>query len=161
MYYLLFIPSLCTLVLGSLTLAERHGRNWRKLAIVPLAVILMADLAVWGAVQRTPDDEYRQLLAWLPKHVANGATVAVTEDTAQFLLHGVILGQWATVPALIQHHVDYVLVSTKLASQGYGTATSQFVRYLSTHATVAFRVTGPSDGALILYNVRAVTGARK
>ena len=55
-----------------------------------------------GGIHRRSDDEYRQLLAWTPTHIPQGSTVAVTDYTAQFLLQGLILGQWATVPALIK-----------------------------------------------------------
>jgi hypothetical protein len=160
MYYVLFIPGLC-----ASTLLARHGLprlagHWRKIAIAVLASIILVDSGVWIAVHHRPDDEYKQLLAWAPKHLPPGSTVSVTEGTAQFLMRGVILGQWATVPALIKHHADYVLLSTTLDSQGYGLGTLQFEEYLQRHATVVFRATGPSDGALILYNVRAITGAR-
>jgi hypothetical protein len=160
MYYALFIPGLCASALLARHALPRLAGYWRKIAIALLASIILADSAVWMAVHHRPDDEYRQLLAWAPKHLPPGSTVSVTEDTAQFILRGVVLGQWATVPALIKHHVDYVLLSTTLVSQGYGLGTPQFERYLQMHATVAFRATGPSDGALILYNVRVITGAR-
>lgn len=160
MYYALFIPSLCAFVLLARHTLLRSAGYWRKIAIAVLASIILADSAVWMAVHHRPDDEYRQLLAWAPRHLPPDSTVSVTEYTAQFIMQGVLLGQWATVPALIKHHVEYVLLSTTLVSQGYGLGTPQFEQYLQMHATVVFRATGPSEGALILYNVRAITGAR-
>jgi hypothetical protein len=159
-YYALFIPGLCALVLLASHVLPLLARYWRKIAVAVVASIILADSAVWMAVHRTPDDEYRQLLAWAPKNLRPGSTVSVTEGTAQFIMRGVVLGQWATVPELIKHHVDYVLLSTTLISQGYGIGTPQFEQYLQRHAAVVFRATGPSEGALILYNVRAITGAR-
>ena len=161
MYYLLFIPSLCALIILASHITPRLATHWRAIAVVLVAAMVLTDSAVWMAVHKRSDDEYRQLLAWVPGHVPAGSTVAVTDYTAQFLLKGVVLGKWATVPALIEHHVDYVLLSTTLVTQGYGLGTFEFEQYLRTHATVAFEATGPSDGALILYNVRAITGARK
>jgi hypothetical protein len=160
MYYLLFTPSLCTLILAVSSVRPRLAVHWRKIAVALLGAVIVADSAVWAGVHQRPDDEYRQLLSWAPKHLPEGSTVAVTEDTAQFILQGVVIGDWATVPALIEHHVDYVLLSTTLVSQGYGLAKPNLEQYLQAHATVAFRATGPSEGALVLYNVRAITGAR-
>ena len=84
----------------------------------------------------------------------------MTESTAQFLTHGVVIGQWSTVPELVAHHVDYVLLSTTLVSQGYGSATPAFEHYLDSHAKIAWQATGPSSGDLILFDVRSITGAR-
>lgn len=161
MYYLLFAPSLCTLIILAARIMPRLAPHWRAIAIALLATVLVIDSAVWVAVHKRSDDEYSQLLEWAPKHLPAGTTVAVTDYTAQFLLQGVVLGKWATIPALIEHRVDYVLLSTTLVSQGYGLGTPQFERYLQAHATIAFEATGPSEGALILYNVRAITRARK
>jgi hypothetical protein len=122
-------------------------------------MVVMADSAVWVTVHRTPDDEYRQLLAWAPKHLAPGSTVAVTDSTAQFVLSGVVLGQWGTIPLLIKNHADYVLLSTTLDDQGYGLGSRRFDSFLAHHATIVFRADGPSEGRLELYNVRAITGA--
>jgi hypothetical protein len=160
LYYLLLVPALCTLVIECRRLGPRLGRHWRKIAVAIVAVVVMADGAVWANVHSTRDDEYRQLVSWVPKHLPNGTTVAVTEYTAQFILHGVKLGQWSTVPELIAHHVDYVLLSTALVAQGYGIGTPQFEHYLEAHAKVAWEATGPSSGDLILFDVRAITGAR-
>jgi hypothetical protein len=160
MYYLLFAPSLCALVLGAEMILPKFAVPWQSIAFLALAAVIVADSAVWVAVHERPDDEYRQLLAWAPNHLPVGSTVAVTEGTAQFLLQGVTLSQWATVPALIKHHVDYVLLSANLVNQGYGLSKPPFERYLQAHATVVFRAVGPSDGALVLYDVRTITGAR-
>lgn len=159
-YYMWYMPSLCTLTLLAWPSISRLTAHWRKIAIAVLAAIVLADSAVWVAVYQRPDDEYRQLLAWAPRHLPAGSTVAVTEYTAQFLLRRVILGKWATIPSLIEHHVDYVLLSTTLVRQGYGIGRPKFERYLQIHATVVFRATGASEGELIMYDVRAITGAR-
>jgi hypothetical protein len=74
-------------------------------------------------------------------------------------MHGVRLGQWSSVTALITHHVDYVLLSTTLVSEGYGIGSPGFEHYLETHAKIAWEATGPTSGALILFDVRSITGA--
>lgn len=159
MYYVAFIPCLCSLVVLLFEVIFHADNKWRNLAAILLAVVILADSAVWVSVHRTPGDEYSKLLAWAPQHLPNGSRVAVTEYSAQFLLKGVVLSQYATVPELIKHHVQYVLLSTTLVDQGYGLGTASFERYLQRHATVVFMATGPSQGELLLYNVQSFTGA--
>ncbi|HEY0934333.1 MAG TPA: hypothetical protein VGD91_11385, partial [Trebonia sp.] len=160
MYYVLLVPALCTLAVWCRPGRLRSWRHWRAMLAAVFVVMLIADGAVWTAVHRTRDDEYRRLLSWVPEHLPYGTTISVTDDTAQFLLQGVIIDQADTVPELAAHHVDYVLLSTSLASQGYGIASVPFEHYLETHAKIAWETTGPSSGALILFDVRAITGER-
>jgi len=161
MYYLLLAPAICVLVLYAAQTIRYVNTWWIKAAAAVLvAAVLVIDSAVWVAVHRTPDDEYRQLLAWAPTHMAEGSHVSVTEFTAEFLLNGYVLGEWSTIASLKQHHVDYVLLSTNLVTQGYGLGRPAFLEYLQEHAKVAFQANGPSEGSLILYDVRGITGAR-
>jgi hypothetical protein len=159
MYYVLLVPGLCTLAIWCRQVGAGLWPHWRAILAVILALGVIADGAVWTAVHSARDDEYRQLLAWAPGHLPAGTTIAVTEDTAQFLMHGVTLGQWSSVPALVAHHVHYVLLSTTLVREGYGIGSPQFERYLEAHAKIAWEATGASSGALILFDVRAITGA--
>ena len=156
MYYLLLMPAICALVIR----VSRMGLTWQRAATVVLAAFLVIDSAVWIAVHRTPDNEYRQLATWATTHLPVGSTVSVTDGTAQFILQGVTLGQWATLPELKQHHVDYVLLNTDLVSQGYGIATVGLEQYLDAHAKLVFQADGPSDGSLEIFDVRAITGTR-
>jgi hypothetical protein len=162
MYYLMFTPVLCTLILGVARVMQKRNLQWRTfMAICFVGVALVTDSAVWSLVHQSPDDEYRQLLAWAPTHVSTGSIIAVTDSTSQFLLKGPVIVDWSTVPELKKHHVDYVLLSTLLTSQGYGSATPQFEKYLNSHASVVFQAGGPSDGELIVYDVRSITGAKR
>lgn len=161
MYYLMLIPALCTLVLWGAQRIPRLSTQWGKVAAAVLVgAALVFDSAVWVSVHRTPDNEYRQLLAWAPTHLPKGTKVSVTEYTAQFLLHNLRLSDWYTIPSIKQHHVQYVLLSTNLVIQGYGLGGLQFEQYLNAHAKIAFEANGPAEGHLILYDVRAITGAR-
>ena len=162
MYYLMFTPVLCALVLGVTHAMRKRNLQWRTfMSVCFVGVVLVADSAVWSLVHQSPDDEYRQLLAWEQVHVPSGSTIAVTDTTSQFLLTGLVIRNWSTVPEIKKYHMDYVLLSTLLTSQGYGSATPQFAQYLKSHATVAFEASGPSDGELIVYDVRAITGAKR
>lgn len=159
-YYLLLLPALCTLILGTRQILPRLTMRWREIMVVLIGVVLVTDSAIWLVVHQTPDDEYRRLLAWETSHVPRGSVMAVTEQTAQFLLRGVRIGQWSTLPELREHHVNYVLLNTNLASEEYGRDMVQFGRYLQAHARVAFLASGPTDGELIVYDVSNLTGSR-
>jgi hypothetical protein len=154
-YYLLLIPAICALVIW----VSRLRLPWQRVATAVIAVFLMIDSAVWISVHRSPDNEYLQMANWVTTHLPAGSTMSVTDGTAQFILQGLILGQWATLPELNQHHVDYVLLDTDLTSQGYGIATVPFEQYLDAHAELVFQANGPSDGSLEIFDVRAITGA--
>lgn len=156
MYYLLLMPAICALVIW----VSRLRLSGQMVAAVVLAVFLVIDSVVWFTVHRTPDSEYRTLVTWATSHLPAGSTVSVTDSTAQFILQREVLGQWATLPELKQHHVDYVELSTDLTKQGYGIATVEFEQYLDAHAKLVFQVNGPSDGSLEIFDVRAITGAR-
>ena len=72
------------------------SRTWRHVCVGLLVVALVAEGGVWVAVHAGHNDSYQQFLAWEPTHVPQGSTISVTEDTAQFLIHGAVLGDWYT-----------------------------------------------------------------
>ena len=156
MYYLLLMPGICALAVWF----WRMGRSWQRLGTVLLAACLLIDGAVWVSIHGTSDGEYRQMTAWAEANLPRGSTVSVTDETAQFILQGFNLGQWATIPAIKQHHVDYLLLSTNLVSQGYGLGSLQFEQYLDQHAKLVFQANGPSDGHLQIFDVRMITGVK-
>ncbi len=161
MYYLLLVPGICVITMWASNVVPKFSFRWRVVVGLLVGTILAVESGVWVVVHQHPDDEYRQLVAWATRHIPSKSIVAVTDNTAEFILSGVTIGQWSTVSALKAHHVGYVILSTTLVSQGYGFASQSFENYLQAHGTVAFRATGPSDGALIVYNVRAFTGAQR
>jgi 4-amino-4-deoxy-L-arabinose transferase-like glycosyltransferase len=160
MYYIVVLPALACLCLVAAPLV-RQGRLLRRAAVVALLVgALVVDGTVWLHVHSRRDDEYRTFLAWESRHVRPDRVIAVTEDTAQFLLGRAVLGQWNTPAELRQHRVGYVLLATSLVAQGYGDASPSFERFVEHHGTPAFAADGPSDGSLRLYDVARYTGGR-
>ncbi len=101
------------------------------------------------------------MLAWEAANVPAGSVIAVDDYTAQFLISNAVLGQWDTIPELIAHHVQYVLLSTSLVKQGYGLGTEKYMDTLDKRGRIAFEANGPSEGSLRLYDVTAITGAPK
>jgi hypothetical protein len=67
MYYVLFIPGLCACTLLASQALPRLAGYWHKIAIGVLASIIIADSAVWMAVQHRPDgppSTFRRILRW-------------------------------------------------------------------------------------------------
>ncbi len=167
MFYPLLVTSTVALCVGLSLLADRAPAGSRRrvgrgvlVALVVAAVV--GDGVTWTRIQQTPDDAYARMLSWSDAHLPDGVVVSATEDTAQFLLRGVEIGQWATVPQLVANRVDYVLVSTSLVEQGYGLADPSFLRTLATRATAVHTESGRTAGQLRLYDVRRlVAGARR
>jgi glycosyltransferase involved in cell wall biosynthesis len=165
MFYPVMVTSVVIIAAG-LEMALRAPRRFamgRRLtagfAIAAALVVLAGDGAIWAEVRTHPDDTYRKLLSWAPRGMAADSTVAATEDVAQFVLTGVRLGQWSTVPALVSNDVDYVVVSTALAERGYGLARPDFVAILDRQAPVVFTARGRTMGDLRVYDVRGLVAA--
>jgi hypothetical protein len=158
MFYILAIPLFASLFLWSEGAVPSLRFQWRVAAIALLSVALIFDGAVWAVVHSKPDDEYRKFLAWERVEIPEGSVVAVTEYTAQFLLHGVVIGQWASLDAIRAHRVDYVVMVTALTTQGYGLATPTFQSELEHGARLVFQAKGRAEGSFRVYDVRSLTG---
>lgn len=79
--------------------------------------------------------------------------MSVTADPAQFVIPNVTLGKWATTQELQVNHVDYVLISTKEASAGYGLGSPDFYAWVSAHGRRVFSFNGRTHGELNLYRL--------
>ncbi|GAA3936444.1 glycosyltransferase family 4 protein [Actinoplanes auranticolor] len=165
MFYPVMVTSVVIIAAG-LEMALRAPRRFpvvRRLstgiAVVAALAVLAGDGSIWAGTRTHPDDTYRRLLSWAATGFPADSTVSATEDVAQFVLTGVRLGQWSTVPALVSHDVDYVVVSTALAERGYGLARPDFVAILDRQAPVVFAAHGRTMGDLRVYDVRKLVAA--
>ena len=102
----------------------------------------------------TDSNLYRQFLTWSETGIPKNSRVALTEDSAQFVLNDLALGTWHTAEELRQNQVDYVLINPHLVEQGYGVGDLAFLNYLESEAVPIFSATSKQDGTLILYDVR-------
>lgn len=153
MFYIAAAP--CAVVLAIAVTRIRRDAL-RRIAIAGAGVLVLVQLVAWVHTRTTPDDAYARMLAEIHEVAPEASVVAVTEETAQFVLTGYELGEWATVPELIDHEVDYVLVSSRLAAQGYGLADVAFVDELGARGTLVSSWEGRSSD-LQLYDVREIT----
>lgn len=130
----------------------------RRVAISGLLLLLLAQSVTWVQVHTARADVYAQLLDQIDDVAPDDSVIAVTEETAQFVLTGYELGQWATVPELVASEVDYVLMSDRLVEYGYGLADAEFAQRVRAEGDLVLSLRG-RDSDLQLYDVRAWTGA--
>jgi hypothetical protein len=164
MFYPLLVVSVVALAVAVDLAWARRRPDWQRVTFRVVAValaagILIADSAAWGEIHTRRDDAYVQFLAWQQHGMKPSATqpvpvVAATEDLSQFLMTGVIIGQWATPAQLVAHHVDYVVLATTLVEQGYGEARPPLEQLLNRVAPIVYQVTAPTTGQLRVYDVR-------
>nr|WP_281362164.1 glycosyltransferase family 39 protein [Cellulomonas humilata] len=144
MFYIALAPSV-------VALAVVLDRARLAVAVPVVAVVLLGQVASWVVVHTQRDDVYLQMFAWAQDHVPEGSTILVTEDSAQFLLHGYRLSSDPTTVAL--GDTDYVLLSPVLVAQGYGVADQGFVDDLRDHGTLVHTVVG-RENTLELWDVQ-------
>lgn len=157
-FYLALAPSVTVLGLAAARWWSSTARSsrrtwWRVLAVLIVGLMLAANGNTWWRVHSVRDDAYRQFLAWASTSLTPTDRVAVTEETAQFITLGVVLGQWATPAALAANDANYVVVVQSLVDQGLGLATPSLVSWLDQHGTVVFEADTPTAGSLRVYQL--------
>lgn len=133
MFHIAVTPCACALAL----VAQHH-----RAAVGVVAVVVVAQVVTWAHVRTTPDDTHLQAYRWFAAEVPAGARVAVTDDVSQFLLTGHELTSQGDPAGLRAERVRYVVVSPRLATQGYGTADADLLPWLDEHATLLLDVRG-------------------
>lgn len=154
-FYLVVTPSVVVLGLAVARVARRpaRARVAAGLAAVVAAGVLAVDASAWWTVHTVRDDGYRQYVAWVEATLGPQDRVAVTDDTAQFITPGVVLGSWATPAAVVENRAGYVLVNQRLVDTGLGKADPAMVAWLDANATVVLDVRTPSVDSLRVYEV--------
>jgi 4-amino-4-deoxy-L-arabinose transferase-like glycosyltransferase len=158
MFYIMTLPVIANLCVWADLRAPAWRPQGRRLVLLALAALVVVDLGIWGSVHATRSDAYEQFLVWERAHIAPGQVVSVTEYTAQFMITNAVLGEWASLPEMRAHHVDYVLIVTNLVEQGYGLGTPATLRTLEAEAPLVFATNARGEGSLRLYDVRGLTG---
>ncbi len=158
MFYIALAP--CALSAAMTLLRWRStGSRARTVAVsVLIALTLGCQAGVYGYTRTHPADGYLRLSEWIGVNVPAGSKISVTEDTAQFLLRGQVLGEWHDLAALRRERVDFVLVSPQLVGLGFGTARPPFLDELREQATVVYQRRYGQDQELVLFDVRPLTG---
>jgi len=139
--------------------ATRTGRTrasaLRLVLLVALALAFVVDTAVWWRVHTIPDVAYTRFLAWARVELPPGSTLAVTDETTQFVLRQVRVGRWETGEQLRENDADYVLLVGELVRQGYSDVDEEFLQ-IASRGPVVFEAKGRSLGVVTVHDVRAV-----
>ena len=162
MYYIPLLP--CTIV--AFLWASGLGRSVaRPVAAVTAAVLVLApvafNLVVWERVHTTDVNAYGALVDWAPDHLEVGSKVALTDDTSQFLLDGLVIGDWSNGRDLKSEDVDFVVIQTKLVEEGYSDASPNLLAKLRSKAKVIFEADSTDGAQLLVFDTRAWTGGTR
>lgn len=155
MFYIAATP--CATALAIRMFLVGRAAVQRSAAAVTALIVLSQGVA-WGYTHTHRDDVYDQMLSRISDVAAPGSSIAMTEETGQFVLTGYDLDQWRTAHEVVENHVDYVLLSNRLVRQGYGLADQEFANEVRANGTLALSIHG-RDSDLELYDVRAWTEA--
>jgi 4-amino-4-deoxy-L-arabinose transferase-like glycosyltransferase len=161
MFYFLNVPAslaLCVAVPQLLALpwlSPRLRAASRRLVAALALVFVATSVGVWVQTRSIPDDGYERLVAYMREQVPPGSRVSVTTQTSEFLLSGYQVGKWVTSDMLSEQRVQFVVVSSKQAEEGYAFGSPSFFRWVEENGTEVFSFTGPSNGRLSLYRLPA------
>ena len=164
-FYLVVAPSVAVLALAVARVLGRgvHAARSRARTAVAASVTVLppwwpsrsssADSAAWWRVHTVADDGYRQYVAWVRDNLRPTDRLAVTDDTAQFITPGVVLGSWSTPEQVRANDADYVLVAQRLVEAGLGKGDEALVTWLDANGDVVLDVRTPSLESLRVYRV--------
>lgn len=170
MFYLLVVTTAPTLfvtahrLLRPVEYGGRHrahpahrapSRALRSALVVALVLAFIVDAGVWWRVHTVPDVAYTRLIAWARAELPPGSTLAVTDETTQFVLQQVSVGRWETGEELRENDADYVLLIGELVRQGYSDVDDEFLR-IAGRGPVVFETEGRTVGRMTVHDVRAI-----
>ncbi len=121
-----------------------------------LAVALLWNGAVWWRVHTTPDDAYRQFLAWAEDVLVPGTRIAVTDETTQFVLDEATVVRLETGREVREFRAHYVLIVSELVAQGYSRVDEELLN-LARSGRRVFSASGRTAGRVEVYDVSAAT----
>jgi hypothetical protein len=158
-FYFLVVPSILAIpvaaacLFGALNLRGGVQPGLAAGAAVLLGVFVVWSSVVWVDRHTTADNGYERLTAHLAQHVPHGSRIAVTTETAEFIMDDYQIGRWTSLDALRMHDAEYVIISTKEVGEGYGYATPEFYVWVRQNAQLVVGFEGPTNQMLALYRL--------
>ncbi|MFD0317899.1 hypothetical protein [Streptomyces flavalbus] len=141
----------------------RHRRTVCLGAVCALTTAaLCADTVVWSRTHGRHDDALRRTISWIDARVGQDETVRATDDTLAVLLPEARPPDWDNgrthykSPRLPD--TDYVLVTRELVRQGYAFIDPALRTELRRRARLVHTETGPTAGAVEVYDTRRLAG---
>ncbi|MEX2985972.1 glycosyltransferase [Streptomyces sp. C36] len=155
MFYPLVVTSTAALALAADVLLRDRAMAIRTVAVLA-ALALTVNAVVWARVHTRHDDALRRTLTWSRTHLPEGSVLAATDEGTSFVLPGARLADWRTTADLRRDRVDYLVLSTELAKQGYARIGPGLPPVLEREARLVHSEPGRTVGALRVYDVRAL-----
>jgi hypothetical protein len=135
-------------------IAELVERNpARSGAVLRAAGVFLALTILLGVrVESNDDHAYLTFQSWMAHHLPSDARVGVTDFTSRWAFQDdPRFGPWADASELRAHDAHYVLIATRLTTEGYGQATPAMLAWLDHNATVLFDCPGTTNGETVLF----------
>lgn len=161
MFYPLPVTGTAALAVTADLLLPSTRRALTVLAVAAVCAALAVDGMVWAQVHTRHDDAYRRMVAWTQRHVPPDARVAVTEETPTFYFAHPVERAWHSRAEMAADHIDYLLLSTReVAAFGVAVIGPGLYTELRKHYRPVHSEHGPTNGALLLYDVRRAPQSR-
>jgi 4-amino-4-deoxy-L-arabinose transferase-like glycosyltransferase len=166
-YYLAVASILITTVTTTLVLRKLRvggGVRWarteqrRRVALEAGAAFLVT-LALWSAcvwvvVHTVPDNGYQRVVSYVDE-LPEGSRVAVTSETADpLLIWHAGDGPYNSVRALQADNIDYVVISSYLATRGWREPPPGVYRWVKGHGQLVYGFKGSSSGLLGVWQLQ-------
>ena len=158
-FYLLVIPALLSTVLTvklildtNLLVARRRRTAATGTLLFVFAAFLFWSSYIWAQVHFIPDNGYERVDAYIREEIPKEKRIGVVGDTEEFLLKDRMSGKYSSAEELQAHHVDYIVVSSKLAEQGYAPS-PEFYHWITEHGEPVYSFEGRSFGLIGVYQL--------
>lgn len=144
--------------------AGQTSSGWRgRLALevaaaVFLGAVVLWNANVWGEFHTVPDNGYQRVVSYVEK-LPKGSRVAATSDTGEFLVQdNTGRSYYKSVEALRKNNVDYVVISSELATSGYKEPPPKVYRWVKNHGRLVYGFRDRSSGLLGVWRLQDSAG---
>ena len=120
----------------------------RSVATVFMVTLSLWSVYVWVSVHTTPDNGYQRVVSYVDQ-LPPESRVAVTSQTAALIIRQHAgEGRYLSVESLQEDDVDYVVVSSYLATRGWREPSPEVYRWIQSNGQLVYGFEGSSSGLL-------------
>lgn len=158
-FYLLVVPAIVAIsVSGVLLWQDQRLRGGFRQAFLLFAVSFSVifgfwSTGVWYHTHTIADNGYERVVQYLDKNVSHLDPIAVTNDTAQFLLPGYVLGFWTSVDDFRSNKVKHVIINAKPITTGFIEVPPELIGWIMSNGKVEFAYHGRDGSEIAVYRL--------
>lgn len=158
-FYLLMVPAIVATSVAGVLLWQQPGlqgmaRKAFTLIAFTLAILFTVwSVGIWFHIHTVEDNGYERVVQYLDENVSHQDPIAVTNDTAQFLLPGYILGFWTSVDELRANQAKYAIVNMKFISSGYNQVSPDLIDWIVSNGRIEYVYRGRDGSEIVLYRL--------